>query len=276
MHGVEAGGYGKVGGKGAGLFLAAKILRGSPEYASALADVRVPRTWYIMSDGIFDFIQYNNLEDVYGRKYLELDQIRREYSHILQVFKNSHFSPEIARGLAQVVDDLADRPLIVRSSSLLEDRRGAAFSGKYKSLFLANLGSRKERLAALQDAVAEVYASMFAPDPIEYRAERGLLGRSPTPPVSPRADGAGARTPRGRAGRLPGPPPHRSWCLGSMGVTPPGRPGPPRPSAGSGGSRAVQAAFILYQLLGGALGRPPTAIFIGERWSSPSLARRSG
>ena len=51
----------------------------------------------------------------------------------------------------------------------------AAFSGKYKSLFLANSGSKAERLAALLDAIAEVYASTFGPDPIEYRVERGLL-----------------------------------------------------------------------------------------------------
>jgi len=52
---------------------------------------------------------------------------------------------------------------------------GASFSGKYKSLFVANQGSKNERFAALKDAVAEVYASVFAPDPIEYRAERGFL-----------------------------------------------------------------------------------------------------
>jgi hypothetical protein len=52
---------------------------------------------------------------------------------------------------------------------------GAAFSGKYKSLFLANTGTKTERLNALMDAIAEVYASLFSPDPIEYRAERGLL-----------------------------------------------------------------------------------------------------
>ena len=170
-----AGGQGRLGGKSAGLILAAKIVQGSQEYADVLADVRMPRTWYVASDGVVDFVQHNHLEDVYDRKYLELDQIRREYPHVVQVFKNSHFSPEIVRGLAQVLEDLADRPLIVRSSSLLEDRVGAAFSGKYKSLFLANVGSRNERLAALQDAIAEVYASMFGPDPIEYRAERGLL-----------------------------------------------------------------------------------------------------
>ena len=31
------------------------------------------------------------------------------------------------------------------------------------------------RLAALEDAIAEVYASLFHPDPIEYRRERGLI-----------------------------------------------------------------------------------------------------
>ena len=72
-----------------------------------------------------------------------------------------------------VLDDFKDQPIIVRSSSLLEDRTGASFSGKYKSLFLANQGSKQERLEALEDAIAEVYASTFGPDPIGYRAERG-------------------------------------------------------------------------------------------------------
>ena len=81
----------------------------------------------------------------------------------------------MSKGFAHALDDLEGRPIIVRSSSLLEDREGSAFSGKYKSLFLANVGTKRERLEALQDAVAEIYASVFAPDPIEYRAERGLL-----------------------------------------------------------------------------------------------------
>ncbi|HSB36760.1 MAG TPA: PEP/pyruvate-binding domain-containing protein, partial [Thermoanaerobaculia bacterium] len=105
----------------------------------------------------------------------EIDQIRGDYPHVVQLFKHSQFPPEIVKGLSLALDDFEDRPLIVRSSSLLEDRVGAAFSGKYKSLFLANRGTKAERLAALTDAVAEVYASVFGPDPIEYRAERGLL-----------------------------------------------------------------------------------------------------
>ena len=167
--------HGKLGGKGAGLFLAGRILRRSPEVAEDLGTIRTPKTWYVTSDGVLDFLQYNNLEDVYNRKYLQIDQIREEYPHLVQVFKSSHFSPEIIRGLSLALDDFEDRPIIVRSSSLLEDRLGSAFSGKYKSLFLANQGTKRERLLAVKDAIAEVYASVFGPDPIEYRSEKGLL-----------------------------------------------------------------------------------------------------
>ncbi len=168
-------GRGKLGGKSSGLFLGAHLVRRSLPASDLLADIRTPKTWYMTSDGLMHFIRHNQLEEVYNRKYLEIDQIRREYPHIVQLFKNSHFPPELSKGFSMALDDFEDRPLIVRSSSLLEDRMGSAFSGKYKSLFLANQGKKKDRLAALADAVAEVYASIFGPDPIAYRAERNLL-----------------------------------------------------------------------------------------------------
>jgi pyruvate,water dikinase len=74
-----------------------------------------------------------------------------------------------------LLDEVGEAPLIVRSSSLLEDRVGSAFSGKYKSLFLANQGRKQDRLRALVDAITEVYASIFGPDPIAYRREKGLV-----------------------------------------------------------------------------------------------------
>ncbi len=167
--------HGKLGGKSAGLFVASRLVERSREFESVLTGIRVPRTWYISSDGLLQFIRYNSLEDAYDLKYREVDRIRREYPYLIQAFKNSPCPPELRQGLAAALDDFEDRPIIVRSSSLLEDRVGSAFSGKYKSLFLANQGAKRERLAALQDAVAEIYASVFGPDPIEYRAERGLL-----------------------------------------------------------------------------------------------------
>ncbi len=170
-----ARGHGKLGGKSAGLFLASRILRHHGTQEELLASIKIPKTWYLTSDGLHDFVYCNHLEDVFMQKFKELDEVRREYPDIVAVFKHSHFSTDIVKGLSVALDDLGDRPLIVRSSSLLEDRFGAAFSGKYKSLFVANQGTKQERLDALRDAVAEVYASTFSPDPIEYRAERNLL-----------------------------------------------------------------------------------------------------
>lgn len=167
--------HGKLGGKTSGLFLASHILQSAKDYSDLLTEIRIPKTWYLPSDMLILFLAYNNLDDVYNWKYLDIDQIREEYPHILQVFKSSRFPPDILQGISNALDDFGDTPLIVRSSSLLEDRMGAAFSGKYKSLFLANQGDRADRLAALLDALAEVYASIFSPDPIQYRAERGLL-----------------------------------------------------------------------------------------------------
>jgi hypothetical protein len=170
-----AGSRGKLGGKSSGLLLAYHIVRRSDEYADAIGGFKMPKTWYVTSDGLLAFLDYNHLQDIHNRKYLEVEQVRKEYPHIVQAFKHSELPKEIMKGLAVALDDIGDRPLIVRSSSLLEDRIGSAFSGKYKSLFLANRGSKRDRLAAVCDAVAEVYASTFSPDPIQYRAERGLL-----------------------------------------------------------------------------------------------------
>lgn len=166
---------GKLGGKSAGLFLAAQIVKKQGQQHGELRDIQVPKTWYITSDGISKFILINNLEEVLEQKYKAIEFVRLEYPHIIQIFKNSPCQPEIINGLSAALDDFGDHPLIVRSSSLLEDRVGSAFSGKYKSLFLANQGTKAERLEALTDAIAEVYASTFSPDPIEYRIEKGLL-----------------------------------------------------------------------------------------------------
>ncbi|RLC41977.1 MAG: pyruvate, phosphate dikinase [Candidatus Coatesbacteria bacterium] len=166
---------GKVGGKSAGLFLAMQIIKNECKSKGKLCDIKVPRTWYLLSDGLMHFLNYNNLTEVIEQKYKDINQVILEYPHIIQTFKNSQFPPEILQGLSMVLDEVGDKPLIVRSSSLLEDRVGSAFAGKYRSVFLANQGSKEERLLDLTDGIAEVYASTFGPDPIEYRAERGLL-----------------------------------------------------------------------------------------------------
>lgn len=166
---------GKLGGKSSGLFLAHKILSRESENSKYLSSIKVPKTWYLTTDTITEFLHYNNLEDLNEQKYREIQEIRIEYRNIVRLMKNSKLPPEILNSLSVALDDFGERPIIVRSSSVLEDQIGAAFSGKYKSLFLANQGSKQERLEALEDAIIEVYASVYGPDPIQYRAERNLV-----------------------------------------------------------------------------------------------------
>ncbi|MBI9045994.1 MAG: nucleotidyltransferase domain-containing protein [Anaerolineaceae bacterium] len=169
------GSHGKLGGKGSGVFLAELILKKTLREEALLKNIKTPKTWYITSDSIFYFLSDNNLEDILEQKYKDIGQVRQEYPYIVHLLKNSPASSEIINGLSLALDDFGDVPLIVRSSSLLEDRAESVFAGKYKSLFVANQGTKKERLNALTDAIAEVYASIFGPDPIEYRYGRDLL-----------------------------------------------------------------------------------------------------
>ncbi len=170
-----AQGAGKLGGKTSGVYLAKKIIEKEKGKNEHLKEIEFPKSWYISSDTTQNFIHYNDLDEVFHHKYLNPEEIRQEQLFLEQIFKNAVFQPEIIEGLRRILHDIDDKPLIVRSSSLLEDSFGAAFSGKYKSLFVPNTGTEEERLAALSDAIAEVYASTFGPDPIEYRRERGLL-----------------------------------------------------------------------------------------------------
>jgi len=170
-----AQGSGKLGGKASGVLLAEKLIKEEMKKDTVLTNIAFPMSWYVTSDTILSFIHYNDLDEVTHVKYLDPLEIRQEQPFLEQIFKNSSFPFEIIEGLKKIVRDFEDKPLIVRSSSLLEDNFGYAFSGKYKSLFVPNIGTEDERLHALMNAITEVYASTFSPDPIEYRRERGLL-----------------------------------------------------------------------------------------------------
>lgn len=169
------GSHGKLGGKSAGMFLANRIIQQSDFVPGILEDIHIPKTWYVSSDSMIHFMHHNNLDEILEQKYKSIEDVKREYPHVIQLFKNSHFPNDMIKGISVALDDFGETPLVVRSSSLLEDSIGSAFSGKYKSLFVANQGSKHERLEALLDAIAEVYASTIGPDPIEYRIERGLI-----------------------------------------------------------------------------------------------------
>jgi hypothetical protein len=75
-----------------------------------------------------------------------------------------------------MLEHYGQSPIIVRSSSLLEDNFGNAFAGKYESVFCANQGSPEIRFEAFEQAVRTVYASAMSDDALAYRQNRGLAG----------------------------------------------------------------------------------------------------
>lgn len=167
-------GRGKIGGKAAGLMLADVILRKKAS-ESLLRRVNIPRSWYFGADVFYEFAQYNNLLSYAYQKYKSEEEIRDEYPSIREVFSEGRFPDEIVDGLRSILDEVDQKPLIVRSSSLLEDSFGTSFAGKYWSHFCPNQGSHKENLRALIGAITDVYSSVYSPDVILYRRRMKLI-----------------------------------------------------------------------------------------------------
>ena len=89
---------------------------------------------------------------------------------------HGQFPPAVRERFLRLLEYFGQSPIIVRSSSLLEDDFGNAFAGKYESRFCANQGTPEDRLRAFEDAVRAVYASAVSPDALGYRERRGLTG----------------------------------------------------------------------------------------------------
>ena len=84
------------------------------------------------------------------------------------------FPEQLREDFQSMLDYYGQYPIIVRSSSLLEDSFGSAFAGKYDSFFCANQGSPEDRYNAFEDAVRKIFASTMSEDALTYRQQRGL------------------------------------------------------------------------------------------------------
>ena len=164
-------GSGLVGGKTCGMLLARKIIeKDRPDIYSRFEP---DDSFYIGSDLFYTYIVSNDLWD------LRVKQRTREgyykYGRELEEgLKNGKFSEEIKKQFINILDYFGQSPIIVRSSSFLEDGYGNAFAGKYESVFCVNRGSLEERLEAFEDAVKVVYASTMNISALEYRKMNGL------------------------------------------------------------------------------------------------------
>lgn len=166
-------GYGKIGGKSAGMMLAYRILQSvaSPELRRAL---RIPPSHFLASDVFYTFLSANGLVHWSDQKYKPESQVREEYPQILREFTRGQLPRDILERLTDILREAGDAPVIVRSSSLLEDNFGTSFAGKYDSFFCPNQNSPEENLKALTQAITRIYASVFNPNALLYRQHKGL------------------------------------------------------------------------------------------------------
>lgn len=166
-------GRGKIGGKAAGMLLAHRVLK-ADAVESILSCLKPAESYFLGSDEMYNFMAINNLVHWNDQKYKAEEEMRLEYPLIQEDYLKGDFSPDILEKLHTLLLKVDGAPLIVRSSSLLEDNFGTSFAGKYDSIFVPNQGTRKQNLKELTRAIALVYASTLNPDALLYRRSKGL------------------------------------------------------------------------------------------------------
>src|SRR3989339_284830 len=160
-------GTGYIGGKSLGMLLARKIL-------FDWQDILEPHdSFFIGSDVFYTYI----VENGWWQAWLE-QKTKKGYftqaGELREKLLNGIFPLEIREQFQQMIEYFGGAPIIVRSSSLLEDAFGNAFAGKYESIFVVNQGTPEERCKKFEDAVRQVFASTMHEDALQYRLQRGL------------------------------------------------------------------------------------------------------
>ncbi|MBN2738456.1 MAG: hypothetical protein JXR70_15860 [Spirochaetales bacterium] len=166
-------GTGLIGGKSVGMLLARKIIhKNDPDLYARL---ETHDSYYIGADVFYSYVVLNGIW--HDRYKMKRSKNMYEKAEVMgEKLLKGEFPPEIIAQFREVLNYFGQSPLIVRSSSLLEDAYGNSFSGKYESVFCANQGNPEERLAFFLDAVRTIYASTASKEALSYRALRGLLG----------------------------------------------------------------------------------------------------
>jgi len=165
-------GTGFIGGKATGMLLAQNILLRDEGFD--WADRMEPHdSFYIGSDVFYSYI----VENGWWKRLME-QKTREGYFDVATEMKEKllkgKFPSQIRERFQEVIEYFGQSPIIVRSSSLLEDSFGNAFAGKYESIFLVNQGDPDDRYHQFEEAVRRIYASTMGEDALTYRRQRGL------------------------------------------------------------------------------------------------------
>jgi hypothetical protein len=165
-------GTGFVGGKTVGMLLARKILEND---RSTPWGMRLEQhdSFYIGSDVFYAFLVHNGLWKLRMEQRTEEGYFEAAVPLRQKMLKGA-FPDEIKEQFQQMMEYYGQSPIIVRSSSLLEDAFGNAFAGKYESVFAVNQGSPEQRYLDFAGCVRKVFASTMNEDALTYRRQRGL------------------------------------------------------------------------------------------------------
>jgi hypothetical protein len=166
-------GTGMIGGKSLGMLLARAILgRDAPD---ASARLEVHDSFFIGSDVFYTYLVMN---DCWWERQRQKDPrwFLTGNETVRERILSGRFPEYILERFRDMLEYFGNAPIIVRSSSLLEDNYGNVFSGKYDSVFCPNRGTLNERLQALLNAVRGIYAGTMSDEALKYRKDRGILG----------------------------------------------------------------------------------------------------
>ncbi|MCG6568620.1 PEP/pyruvate-binding domain-containing protein [Tessaracoccus sp. ZS01] len=163
-------GTGAIGGKALGMLVARAILARQPQFR---AKMEAHDSFFLGADLWYTYVVANG----WWRLWMEQKTPEGYFSagaELHQKLATGRFPPSVRDHFMRMLEYFGQSPIIVRSSSLLEDNFGNAFAGKYESVFCAGQGSPEDRYQRFEDAVRSVYASVMSAEALEYRRDRGL------------------------------------------------------------------------------------------------------
>lgn len=161
-------GEGSLGGKGRGLAFIDQIIKRNPVCENFDGvQITIPRTVVICTDVFDRFMEAN---DLYPTALSNLPD-----DAILKRFLKATLPDELRDDLLALFEQI-DRPLAVRSSSLLEDSHYQPFAGVYSTYMIPRLDDPEKMLRITADAIKSVYASVFFADSKAYmNATRNVI-----------------------------------------------------------------------------------------------------
>jgi len=168
-------GTGYIGGKSVGMLVARKIIEldGNIRFASHM---EAHDSYYLGSDVFYTYIVQNGWWRL-RTKQKTMEGYFKYSPELKEKLLHGKFPKILQEQFVQMLEYFGQSPIIVRSSSLLEDNFGNAFAGKYDSVFCVNQGTPEERYEAFEQAIRTVYASTMNEDALAYRLNRGLFER---------------------------------------------------------------------------------------------------